>query len=167
MAKTISKLAADLGLRPDTIRYYERIGLLPEPDRTAGNYRQYDVPAADRLRFIKGGQRLGLKLDQIRELLEIKDTGLCPCGQTATLLRKRIEDIDQELERLSALRRELAAMTEDWPADGGGAEGLQWHCDGEIIPSPNKLSDWVCSGGSGCSPVEDQKLTPKKGGGNG
>jgi DNA-binding transcriptional MerR regulator len=157
VSKTISRLAQDLGLKPDTIRYYERIGLLPEPDRTAGNYRVYDSGAADRLRFIKGGQRLGLKLDEIRELLDIKDTGLCPCGQTATLLRNRIAALDEELGRLTALRRELAGMIERWPDSDGEPEGVRWHCAGEVIPFPDKLSDWLCAGGGGCQPLPERK----------
>lgn len=166
MAKTISKLAADLGLKTDTIRYYERIGLLPEPDRSPGNYRQYDSSAADRLRFIKGGQRLGLKLEEIRELLEIRDTGLCPCGHTATLLHRRIADLDEELERLSALRHELAEMVERWP-EQDGSEGVRWHCDGELIALPGRVSDWLCSGEPGCQPVSAAKRKVSEGGENG
>ena len=59
---TVSKLADQVGMTPDALRYYERTGLLPKPERTASGYRLYDEETADRLRFIKGAQRLGLKL---------------------------------------------------------------------------------------------------------
>jgi len=150
--KTISKLANELSIRTDTIRYYERIGLLEEPDRTRAGYRVYDTGAADRLRFIKGGQRLGLKLDEIRELLNIRDTGLCPCGHTATLLRKRITSLDEELLRLGALRQELAAMMDHWPQDiEQTTDGKTWHCAGELIPLPQDLSGWLCAQPEDCS----------------
>jgi DNA-binding transcriptional MerR regulator len=80
MDLTISKLATEVGLTADTIRYYEKAGLLPAPARTSAGYRLYGDDAADRLRFIKGAQRIGLRLREIKELLDIGDRGLCPCG---------------------------------------------------------------------------------------
>lgn len=65
----IGELANVVGLSPDTIRYYERVDLLPPPARTPSGYRIYSTQAVDRLRFIQGAQRLGLKLDDIRDLL--------------------------------------------------------------------------------------------------
>src|SRR5688572_28858274 len=94
---TISKLAERVGMTPDGLRYYERTGLLPEPQRTAAGYRIYDDGVADRLRFIKGGQRLGLRLREIRELLDVLDRGLCPCGHTEAMLTHRIREIDEEV----------------------------------------------------------------------
>ena len=82
MTLTVSKLAARVGLTADTIRYYERAGLLPPPDRAASGYRAFEDDPVDRLRFIKGAQRIGLHLQEIKELLDIPDRGLCPCGHT-------------------------------------------------------------------------------------
>lgn len=65
----IGELAGELGLNTRTIRYYEGIGLLPEPERTGGNYRAYGREDLERLRFIRAAQRLGLTLDEIREVL--------------------------------------------------------------------------------------------------
>jgi DNA-binding transcriptional MerR regulator len=76
---TVSKLADRVGLTADTIRYYERAGPLPPPDRTASGYRAFEDDAIERLRFIKGAQRIGLRLQEIKELLDIRDLGLCPC----------------------------------------------------------------------------------------
>src|SRR5690349_24171477 len=76
----VAELADAVGLSPDTIRYYERAGLLPPPARTRAGYRAYDASAVERLRFIQGAQRLGLKLGDIRDLLAVRDTGTCPCG---------------------------------------------------------------------------------------
>jgi DNA-binding transcriptional MerR regulator len=79
---TVSTLARQVGVGPDTIRYYERVGLLPTPTRTPAGYRRYDDDIADRVRFIKGAQRLGLRLREIAELLQVRDRGGCPCGHT-------------------------------------------------------------------------------------
>jgi DNA-binding transcriptional MerR regulator len=80
MSLTVSDLGAEVGLSAATVRYYERLGLLPAPERSAAGYRQYHQDAVERLRFIKSAQRLGLRLREIAELLAICDQGLCPAG---------------------------------------------------------------------------------------
>jgi DNA-binding transcriptional MerR regulator len=112
----VSALAQRVGVRPDTIRYYEKAGLLPPPERTASAYRSYEESAVDRLRFIQGGQRLGLRLREIKTLLDVRDTGQCPCEPAGELLGHHIADIDRELARLRELRRELVAMVERLPS---------------------------------------------------
>ena len=107
---TVAALAERVGVKGDTIRYYERIGLLPRAPRTSGDHRRWPEKAVDRLRFIQGCQRLGLSLDEIRDLLAVRDTGACPCEPAGPLLARHIADIDAEMTRLSALRVELAGM---------------------------------------------------------
>jgi DNA-binding transcriptional MerR regulator len=96
----VAELAGAVGVAPDTIRYYERAGLLPPPARTSAGYRAYDPGAVDRLRFIQGAQRLGLRLRDIRDLLAIRDTGVCPCEPAEQLLRRRLAELDAEIARL-------------------------------------------------------------------
>jgi DNA-binding transcriptional MerR regulator len=127
---TVSTLAEQVGVRPDTIRYYERAGLLPPPARTPAGYRQYDNATADRLRFIKGGQRLGLRLREIAELLAVRDRGACPCGHTAALVHRRLAEIDSEITRLVDLRHELIRV----------AAG----CAAEACPTPAPDGAWPC-----------------------
>lgn len=115
-AWTVKQLAEAVGVRPDTVRYYEKEGLLPPPARSASGYRQYEPAIADRLRFIQGAQRLGLRLAEIRDLLAVRDTGSCPCEPAAPMLRRRIDELDQEIARLSALRAELVALAGALPA---------------------------------------------------
>jgi DNA-binding transcriptional MerR regulator len=98
------------------VRYYERLGLLPVPARTAAGYRQYQQEAVERLRFIKSAQRLGLRLREIAELLAICDQGLCPCGHSEALLRERMAEIDAQVAELQAVRAELARVVERYPA---------------------------------------------------
>jgi DNA-binding transcriptional MerR regulator len=133
MTLTVSKLAARVGLTADTIRYYERAGLLPPPERTASGYRTFDDDAVERLRFIKGAQRVGLRLQEIRELLDIWDRGLCPCGHTEELLRRRVSEIDAEIAGLEETKRELLtftrALTEIECPEGAEA----WPCAEEFI----------------------------------
>jgi MerR family mercuric resistance operon transcriptional regulator len=107
---TVGQLAARAGVRADTIRYYERAGLLPEPSRTDGDHRRYGPADLDRMLFIRGAQRLGLRLAEIRELLAVRDTGVCPCGPAETLLSQHIGEIDREIARLARLRADLAGM---------------------------------------------------------
>ena len=114
--RTVAELATAVGVPPDTVRYYERSGLLKPPRRTAAGYRSYDDGAVDRMRFIQGAQRLGLRLADIRTLLEIRDTGTCPCEPAGDLLRRRLAEVDAEISRLVSLRAEMAAMTDLLPA---------------------------------------------------
>ncbi len=80
--------------------------------RTSGSHRRYGEETAERLRFIRGAQRLGLRLGDVQTLLAVRDTGSCPCEPADQLLRKRIAEIDAEMTRLLALRQELVRMTD-------------------------------------------------------
>lgn len=113
---SVAQLAGRVGVRPDTIRYYERAGLLKPPARTAGDHRRYGEDAVDRLHFIQGAQRLGLRLRAIETLLAVRDTGNCPCEPAEQLLRQRITEVDAELARLTALRANLVSMADALPA---------------------------------------------------
>jgi DNA-binding transcriptional MerR regulator len=112
----VAELAEAVGLSSDTIRYYERAGLLPPPARTAAGYRAYDAEAVDRLKFIQGAQRLGLRLRDIAGLLAIRDTGVCACEPAEQLLRRRLAEVDAEMARLAALREQMVAMVEALPS---------------------------------------------------
>lgn len=133
MALRVSDLAAKGGVSPDAIRFYEREGLLRPPERTSSGYRQFDEAAVRRVRFIKGAQSLGLKLAEIRELLEIQDKGACPCGHTRQLVERRITKLDQEIGELQRLRsqlealKELDCLTTEQPVDDG------WPCEAEFV----------------------------------
>jgi DNA-binding transcriptional MerR regulator len=112
----VGELAAAVGVGGDTLHASERGGVLPASARTASGYRAYGPEAIERLRFIQGCQRLGLRLADIRDLLAVRDTGACPCEPAEELLRRRIAEIDAELARLAALRAEMLAMAARLPA---------------------------------------------------
>jgi DNA-binding transcriptional MerR regulator len=112
---SVAQVAAKVGVRPDTIRYYEKAGLLPPSSRTSGAHRRYGEDSIDRLHFIQGAQRLGLRLRDIATLLAVRDTGSCPCEPAEHLLRQRIDEVDAELARLTALRADLVRMANALP----------------------------------------------------
>ena len=105
----IGELATRCGVSRDTIRFYEREGLLPRPRRTPSQYRVYGHEDQSRLLFIRQAQILGLTLDDIRELVrhdQLRTPG--QCRRVARLLRERIGAIDRKLAELKAFRRQLA-----------------------------------------------------------
>lgn len=125
MTLRVSELAGLVGVTSDTIRYYEKEGLLPLPARSPSGYREFDPELAERLRFIKGAQRFGLRLAEIRELLEIHDKGACPCGHTKVLVERRMAEIDVEMKRLRSLKRDLADLI---ALDCRESEMADWFC---------------------------------------
>ena len=106
----IGALAELSGLSAQTIRYYESIELLPEPDRTPSGYRDYTADIAERLRFIRDAQACGLTLDEVQTLLSMKDAGLATCEHTRAFLDRHIAEIDTQLERLHAARAEMLEL---------------------------------------------------------
>jgi len=110
MTLTISALAGSLGVSADTLRYYERLGLLPPAERTTTGYRLYDEDAVERLTFICAAKRMGLRLADIKELLDVRDRGQCPCGHTQDLVERRLAEVEAEIQQLSAVRRQLLSL---------------------------------------------------------
>lgn len=116
----IGTLADRTGTKVQTIRYYEQIGLMPEPGRTAGGQRRYDTAALDRLAFIRHARQLGFPLDAIRELLELSDHPGRPCEQADAIAARQLAQVERKIARLEALRVELGRMVEECH---GGALG--------------------------------------------
>jgi DNA-binding transcriptional MerR regulator len=129
--RTISETAGDAGVSTDTLRYYERLGLVQPTARTASGYRLYNPEAPRRVMFIKGAQRLGLRLGDIKQLLDIRDRGACPCGHTRALLQQQLDDVDTKLVQLAALRRELTDILERADDCPGTTPGTWW-CETEL-----------------------------------
>ena len=130
MVLTVSHVAEQAGLTADTVRYYDRLGLLPQPARSDAGYRLFDEGTARRLRFIKGAQRVGLRLREIGDLLRAMDEGECPCPETEALLRQRMAEIDAEVARLAEVRAELARLVDNAP--GCRVPGELW-CEREFV----------------------------------
>lgn len=110
MHMKIGELGDRCGVSTKTIRYYESIGLLDEPDRTASGYREYASDAAGRLRFIREAQATGLTLAEISSVLELKSAGERSCAHTTALIEAHMDAIDVQMAQLRSARDELAAL---------------------------------------------------------
>ncbi|MGD9946485.1 MAG: Cd(II)/Pb(II)-responsive transcriptional regulator [Burkholderiaceae bacterium] len=106
----ISDLAKATGTQVDTVRYYEREGLLPEPARSSGNYRIYGDAHVERLSFIRHCRSLDMTLDEIRVLLRFKDAPTENCGEVNALLDDHVGHVAARIRELKALERQLRAL---------------------------------------------------------
>ena len=106
----IGELGEQCGVSAKTVRYYESIGLLDEPGRTASGYREYGDEAVERLRFIRDAQATGLTLAEISSVLELKVAGERSCSHTMALIDSHVEAIDEQIAQLQAARTELVSM---------------------------------------------------------
>ncbi len=104
------EVATAAGVNVQTLRYYERRGLLAEPERTAAGYRRYEPEAVHIVRFIKGAQELGFSLDEIEQLLRLRDDRVSSCEEVQALAEAKIETIAEKIRQLSALRDALHAL---------------------------------------------------------
>jgi Cu(I)-responsive transcriptional regulator len=107
---TIGDLAKATDTKVETIRYYERIGLLPAPARTYGNYRSYSPKHLGQLSFIRRARDLGFSLSQVRELLALSDQRRRSCEAVDVIAREHLAAVDRKLTDLAALRRELDSI---------------------------------------------------------
>jgi len=107
---SIGALAEATETKVETVRYYERIGLLPEPGRTSGNYRSYSQTHLDRLSFIRRARVLGFTLDQVRALLGLADHKDSDCCAVDAMANEHLAEIDRKIADLKALRRELNSL---------------------------------------------------------
>lgn len=106
----IRELAKQSGLSEKTIRYCEEIGLLPAPSRTENNYRQYDEEDVDRLRLVAGSRRLDLSLEEIREILDLRDHREAPCRVLLERLEHKADEIAERILALKQMERELRQL---------------------------------------------------------
>jgi len=107
---SIGKLAEQAQVNVQTIRYYERRGLLRDPERTASNYRVYGGDTLRRVRFIRRAQELGFTLSEIKELLELRASPRSCCADVRERSEAKIRDIDEKVRTLQAMRKALARL---------------------------------------------------------
>lgn len=108
----IGELGRLTATKVETIRYYERIGLLAEPMRSTGNYRVYGPDHLNRLSFIRRSRDLGFSLDQVRALLDLSDDQARSCEAIDSIAKAHLAEVDRKIADLRALRRELASMVD-------------------------------------------------------
>jgi len=107
---TIGRMARETRTKAQTIRYYEQIGILPVPMRSAGNQRLYGPADVERLAFVRHGRALGFSLGAIRELLSLADTPDRPCEAVDRIARAHVQDVESRIASLMALKAELDRM---------------------------------------------------------
>ncbi|WKZ81885.1 MAG: MerR family transcriptional regulator [Acidimicrobiia bacterium] len=119
----IGEAAAAAGLEPSAIRFYEKQGVLPRPARTEAGYRRYDADDVALLRLVRGARRLGVPLDDVKEIVALRVRGEAPCAVVRHAMAREAEMIDTRIGELQALRQELLRLQEqadrladDWPS---------------------------------------------------
>jgi DNA-binding transcriptional MerR regulator len=108
----IGALADQTGTNVETIRYYEKLGLVPKPQRTAGNQRRYPTGSVERLRFIRHARDLGFSLAAIRQLMDLSTRRGHSCDDVDAIAREHLGEVQRKIAMLRGLEDELAAMVE-------------------------------------------------------
>lgn len=106
----IGALAERTGVTAETIRYYERVGVLPQPVRGNAGYRRYGPADVERLSFVRRARDLGFSLDEVRELLSLADEPDRPCAEVDQLARAHLAQVEAKIAQLAALRAELVRV---------------------------------------------------------
>lgn len=115
---TIGRLAKQAGVNLETVRYYERRELLPEPMRKESGYRVYGPDDLHRLRFIRQAKSLGFSLNEIAEILRMRDKGKCPCVEVTKIGEKHLRDLGEQIKRLRSFHHELSRAVKAWKRMG-------------------------------------------------
>jgi len=113
----IGALSARSGVNIETIRYYEKIGVMPKPDRSAGGFRIYGPEHVKRLHFVRRGRELGFSLDELRGLLRLVDGHAYTCAEVHALTVGHLEDIRRKISDLRRLQRVMSEMAAQCTAD--------------------------------------------------
>jgi len=107
---TIGVVSKKTGVNIETIRYYEKIGVMPKPSRSTGGNRVYNEQQVKRLSFIRRSRELGFSLDEIRELLRLVDENTYTCAEVATLSQKHLDDVKAKIKDLRKIERHMKDM---------------------------------------------------------
>ena len=118
MDLTISKVAKEAGVGVETIRFYERKGLIERPPRPAGGFRRYDASLPRRIRFIRHAQELGFSLREIRELLDLRVDPHVSCADVKAKAVTKIAEVEAKLASLQRMRETLVAITHSCAGEG-------------------------------------------------
>ncbi|HEY9770269.1 MAG TPA: MerR family DNA-binding protein [Coleofasciculaceae cyanobacterium] len=127
----IGELSHKMRISTQTIRYYERLGLLNEPERNTAHYRIYSEEAEQRLQFIQKAKHFGLSLEEIKSLIEIRAKGVAPCANLKAMVEKHLNDLEQRIQEMLAFRQELSERYEQIET---------------IIPDSSAVATEICQG---------------------
>ncbi|HEX6163980.1 MAG TPA: MerR family transcriptional regulator [Vicinamibacterales bacterium] len=122
---TPRELAASAGISTDTLRHYERSGVLPKPARTRAGYRRYSEDSVARLAMVRRALAIGFSIKELAKVLREKEQGGAPCRKVRAIVGERLSRIDAELAALHTLKADLTALLEDWDARLARTTGKQ------------------------------------------
>lgn len=114
----IGELAKQAGVTVQAVRFYERLGLLPEPQRKDSGYRIYSGLDLKRLLFVRKAKSLGFSLEQIRDILRMRDRGHCPCGEVVKTAERHLRVVEDQISQLSKFRDGLSRAVKRWKRSG-------------------------------------------------
>ena len=108
------ELARLTGVSTDTLRHYERLGLLPKPPRTGGGYRDYPAHSLERVRLIRRALSVGFSLPELTTILRMRDGGQPPCHRVQAIAESKLKQVKQQIKDLTEMRDQLVALLKDW-----------------------------------------------------
>jgi len=108
------KLAELAGVSADTLRHYERLGLLAPPQRSAGGYRLYAPSALDRVRMIRRALAIGFSLKELGRILRVRAQGGAPCREVRSMAGEKLRELERKIEEMTALQRLLKGLLAQW-----------------------------------------------------
>jgi len=108
------ELARMVGVSPDTLRHYERLGLLPKVPRSDNGYREYPALALERVRLIRRALGIGFSLTELATILNMRDQGQLPCRHARDLANSKLQDLGRQMKEMLAMRRQLKKILQDW-----------------------------------------------------
>jgi DNA-binding transcriptional MerR regulator len=117
------ELAKAAGVSTDTLRHYERKGVLAAPRRSPNGYREYPAEALERVRLVRRALAIGFTLDELARILKVRDRGGAPCSEVRALAAERLSDVETRLSELTSLRDELHLILKDWDSRLAGRAG--------------------------------------------
>jgi DNA-binding transcriptional MerR regulator len=146
-------LAKSAGMSPDTIRHYERIGVLPRASRTPSGYRVYPASALERVLVVQRALRIGFTLAELAEVLKARDAGGAPCRHVYQLAQDKLKGIDADIETLKRTRRYVKKVLCDWE------QRIENAGSGEKSHLLYSLTDAVGKAGTPANQFRRKKLT--------
>ncbi len=135
------ELAQLAGVSKDTLRHYERLGVLPPADRTDGGYRIYPAMALRRVLTIRAALGVGLSLAQLTEIYRLRDSGQPPCREVKRLVEERFELVDQQIQMLTQLRDRMSSLLVQWDERLDGHDPAQFAYLLDDLVSPGTPGD--------------------------
>lgn len=110
------ELSRRAGVSSDTLRHYERLGVLPKPPRTNGGYRDYPANSLDRVRLIQSALKVGFSLPELATILRMRDRGEVPCQRVRAIAEHKLEEVKHQINDLLGIRDQLERILKDWDA---------------------------------------------------